>query len=65
MGKPCHGKEGGVHERHGEGLGCQEVDLRGGSGLDEVGRSFARRLGNPKLDSIVVTFVHECTTYVV
>ena len=20
--KPCHGKEGGVDERHGEGLGC-------------------------------------------
>ena len=32
-----------MHEHHGEGLGCQEVDLRGGSGLDEVGLlEFAR-----------------------
>ena len=45
--RPCHDNEGGVHERHGEGLTCREVGLRGGSGLDEVGRSFARRLVNP------------------
>ena len=45
--KPCPGKEGGVHEQHGEGLVCQELDLRVGSGLDEVGRSFARWLVNP------------------
>ena len=47
MRKPCQGKEGGVDERHGEGLGCQEVHLRGGSGQDGVGRGFARQLVNP------------------
>ena len=32
----CHGKEGGVHGRYEEGLGCREDDLRGESGLDGV-----------------------------
>ena len=34
--KPCHSKEGGVHERHGEDLVCRDVDLRRGSGLNGV-----------------------------
>ena len=38
-----------MNERHGEGLGCRDVDLRGGIGVDEVGRSFARQLVNPWL----------------
>ena len=33
-----------MHGRHEEGLGCQEVDLRGESGLDGVGRSCVRQL---------------------
>ena len=45
--KPCHDKEGGVHGRHEEGLGCREVDLRGESGLDGVGRSSTSQLMSP------------------
>ena len=42
-----HGKEGGVHEHYGESLRCRDVDLRGGSGLDRVGSSYARQLLHP------------------
>ena len=40
-------KEGGLHGRHEEGLGCRQVDLRGKSGLVGVGRSSAGQLMSP------------------
>ncbi|EDR05132.1 uncharacterized protein LACBIDRAFT_329894 [Laccaria bicolor S238N-H82] len=46
--KPCQGKDG-VHERHGDGLGFREVDVRDASGLDGLRRSFARQLLDPQL----------------
>ena len=58
--KPHHCKEGGgVHERHGGGLGCRRVDLRGGSGFGGVGPQFCQ---TTRESLAWIRSVHKCST---